>query len=278
MFFSLFPISSELLNLAVYCLQQFGMAFGVGAETIVLVAYLIAVRDGIIDEEEARFARAARAVTALGIFCILGSGAGITLVHYVHGQTALVLEPAFLFKWSLVGIVFLLRVFNRGSSFGDGLFEGFSGASWYALFLVHILAPAAGWGVLGFIYGTWLVGFVLLWTALVLVLRGNPSALATPARAKQERYPQAPTQSAYVPYQPMYAGANQAPSVFPSTPSVARAFSPAAPTPSASTVQVPDAPIPPAPKPTAVIPPPPPGTVGALKHIQVMPRSPDDIK
>ena len=297
---SFYPFSNELLNLIFYCLQQFGMALGLGAETVLLIAYLVAVRDGLVDEQETRFLKAARFVAGLGVFCIIASGAGITLMHYLHGEAAVVLAPAFLFKWSLVGIVFLLRIFDRGNSLSSGLFEGFSGATWYALFLVHILAPETGWSILGVIYGAWVLGFVLLWSALVLVLRGNPElGEARLAHARRKNYSETPGQTPYTPYQPMYASAPAAankPSIFPPQPTVARAFSSAPPVtptpaftpPSPAPTPAPAAPttsvaMPPAPPPPPV--PPAPPTISpvsetpktGLSHIQVMPRSPSEI-
>lgn len=260
MFFSI-----EILNLIFYCAQQFGMALGVGAETIVLIAYLISIRDGMVDSEEERFAKAARTVTGIGIFCIIASGVGITITHYLHGEASIILEPAFLFKWSLVCVVCLLRVFNRGSSLGGGLFEGFSGGTWYALFLVHILAPMAGWSILGVIYGAWLVGFVIVWTALVFMMRGS---LTSPVSNPSPRIPLPAGQQPYVPHQPTQG--YQKGSAFPAPPSFARAYSPTPPVPAT---------------PTSPLPPPPPPSSGAgtndrdptsfLKKIQVMPHSPD---
>ena len=253
--------TTEVINLLLYCAQQFGMALGVGGETIVLLAYLISIRDGILEESEERFAKAAKAVTGFGIFCIIASGAGVTLTHYLGGQTALILEPASLFKWSLVAIVFFLRVFNRGITLSEGLFEGFSGASWYALFLVHILAPVGGWGILGVAYGAWLVGFVLIWMLLVFLLRGNPDAAKRNIQIFPQSSPGGMRQSAYLSYQPIHDPHKVSAAVVATTlaaaPVAARSFSSA---PSAS--------VPPAPplQPTPL-----------LGRVQVMPRSPNEV-
>ncbi len=45
-------ISLGLVNLILYCAQQFGIALGVGAETVLLVASLQAMRDGSINDED----------------------------------------------------------------------------------------------------------------------------------------------------------------------------------------------------------------------------------
>ncbi|MEI7719919.1 MAG: hypothetical protein WCI89_01785 [bacterium] len=268
----------EILNLIFYSLQQFGMAFGVGAETIVLIAYLMAVRDGTVDDEEERFTKAARTVAGVGIFLLLASGAGITLTHYLHGETSIVLAPAFLFKWSLIGIVTSLRMLNRGNSLGSGLLEGFSGASWYALFLVHILAPAAGWSILGIIYGGWLVGFALFWTALVFMVRGSRNIRTVQKSETRSAQKSVPTQ-ARTPYQSIYN--NQNAPTFPQQQTIARAYSPTAPTTAqdaTSTLVPPALPTMPPPPPPAPLAPPVSGQTPFLRNVQVMPRSPNDIR
>ena len=45
--------------------------------------------------------------------------------------------------------------------------HGFAGGTWFALFVLHILAPVAPWETLLLLYGAWLAGFFLCWIGLV---------------------------------------------------------------------------------------------------------------
>jgi len=175
--------SADFLNLIFYCAQQLGVTLGVGAETIMLAAYLISMRDGVVDEKETQYARAIKRVTAVALWLIVISGIGITFLTVIAthstnleiaAQNNLVLHSAsFYFKWILivlaVGLTFLRRVSKLS------VVEGVIGGTWYALFLVHILAPATSWFNLSTLYAVWLVGFVLCWEALVVLRREKKS-------------------------------------------------------------------------------------------------------
>jgi hypothetical protein len=180
-----FAFSLSLLNLILFCLQQFGVALGIGAETVLLVAYLHSLRDGMVDDEEKGFARATRRVMDVGLFLIITTGVGIVCVAVAQGQQMAFFSTIFLFKWSLIGIVLFMALANRGTSVTAGIFQGLAAGTWYALFVVHILAPEASWIQLGEFYGIWLAGFMVCWTVLVFALKGKPgSTISTPPVAK----------------------------------------------------------------------------------------------
>ncbi|HVY72434.1 MAG TPA: hypothetical protein VG984_00040 [Candidatus Paceibacterota bacterium] len=185
-----FAISLGLINFGLYCFQQFGMALGIGAETVLLVAYLHSIRDGVVDEEEKGFARATRHVMDAGLFLILATGAGVVITQYLMGQPLSIFSTAFLFKWSLLGIILVMTLVNRGSSLVSGLLQGLAAGTWYAMFVVHILAPEASWQQFGEFYGAWLVGFMVCWTVLVFALKGKtPAGMTKPAPVKSVPQP-----------------------------------------------------------------------------------------
>ena len=166
--------SGEVVALVLYSFQQFGIMLGVGAETIILVVFLVSLRDGAVEPKEAQFARAIRKTLYVGLGIIIFSGVGITVYHALLGQIGIILQPAFLFKWLLVSLVLLAALARpRSSAFSHILFEGAVGGTWYALFLVHILAPVTTWPILLGLYGLWLLGFEAFWWALALVMHGG---------------------------------------------------------------------------------------------------------
>ena len=172
-------LESEIVRLVLYATQQLGMTLAVGAQTIVLVAYLIAMRDRVVEAKEAQFARAVRTVLFSGLGLIVLSGLGISALHFLGGELAVLLAPAFLFKWILV-----IGVLLFGLGVGRGLLtewigEGLAGGTWYALFFLHILAPVISWETLLILYAGWLGAFFLIWAALVFGTRERVASLAT---------------------------------------------------------------------------------------------------
>src|SRR3989344_4056117 len=167
----------DVPNLILYSIQQLGVMFAVGAQTIILVAYLLAIRNGTVDEQEERFAKAVKRVLFVGLFFIIVSGLAITALELFAAHQPVVLSPAYLFKWCLIGFGVMLALATWGNSLPKGLLEGVVGATWSALFAVHILAPVATWPQLLMLYVVWLILFVLGWVGLVFGLRGKRAAV-----------------------------------------------------------------------------------------------------
>ncbi len=185
-------LSADFFGLILYCVQQLGVTLGVGSQTILLVAYLISMRDGILDSKEAQFSRAVRAVLNTGLMCIVISGVGITFMHILAGEGTTVLAPAYLFKWLLIILALGLTLISKDST--KSLLYGVAGGTWYALFLVHILAPVTTWSNLFTLYVVWLVGFILCWEALTFLMRdraGRPKPqVVTAVKAPVKEAPQ----------------------------------------------------------------------------------------
>lgn len=169
----------SVVSLLLYCVQQLGVVLGVGAETVVLVAVLSALRDRVVDAKEERFARAVKRVRVVGMVFILLSGIAITALELTSQDQTVVLAPAYLFKCILILVVLLLAALVRGESTTGEIFEGLAGGTWYALFVVHILAPVTTWLILGELYLLWLGAFMLCWITLVFLLRERGPAIVS---------------------------------------------------------------------------------------------------
>ncbi len=282
----------SLITLGLYCVQQLGVTFAVGAETVMLVAYLQSVRDGVVDEEEKGFARAVRSVKDFGLFFIILSGGAIFANQFFTGQLTEFLSITVLFKWSLIGIVLFMSLIVRGPSLVAGLLQGLSAATWYALFAVHILAPEAPWEQLVTFYAVWLVGFSLCWTIIVFALKGKkPAYVASPINAVSKAavvitpdrvkpvFKPAP--------QPVVAPAPVVAFVPPVTVTMPKQEIPVAPKPSIPTPPVPQpAPVAATMPPPPPVPPPPPPKVSVpapaappppASWLHVMPRTPQEL-
>ena len=128
-----------------------------------MVAYLQSMRDGAVDREEAQFLRATRRVLFFALAIIIASGIAITALHILLGDSVILFSPAYLFKWLLIIAVTLLTAF--AGSIPKNIFEMLIAANWYALFLVHTLAPVTTWLNLLELWAVWLAGFALCWYA-----------------------------------------------------------------------------------------------------------------
>jgi len=254
-------LSADVISLVLYCAQQLGVTLGVGAQTIMLVAYLSAMRDGVVDNQEAQFARAVRRVLNTGLVLIILSGVVITVMHVIAHTVVpgtnqpVVLTTAYLFKWFLVIAVL---AFTLLKNFPQNIMQGLAGGSWYALFVVHILAPVASWSTLLTFYAVWMIGFFLCWMALTYFTKGksrrSATEVGTPTKASGKAVPPIVKPAPVFPFAPKPAP----PPPKPTPPSIAP---PPAPVPK----PVPPPPLP-APKPLA----PPAVTVPAPQQAHIL--------
>lgn len=182
-----------LINLMLYCAQQLGVALGLGAQTIMLVAYVTAMRDRTVDDTEAQFLRATHRTLWVSLVLIVTSGIAITALHLLAGQATTVLTAAYLFKLLLIAAVVILTALWHVVP--ETLAEGLLGGTWYALFIVHILAPDTSWINLLELWVVWLVGFNLIWYVIVFSTREHkvkPVVISSEAAILKKSTPSAP--------------------------------------------------------------------------------------
>ncbi len=166
MFFSI-----ENLDAFLYCIQQIGVMLSVGAETVLLSAYVLAMEDGKVDDTEAKFSRTVRRALGAGIACMVFSGVIITLLHGSLVEGSIIFQPTFLFKWLLIAVLLVAYLVQRKRPFLNYLLEGVVGGTWYALFLLHIMAPMTGWFVLLMLYVVFVSVFEGIWAGIVIMMR-----------------------------------------------------------------------------------------------------------
>ncbi|HEV7448913.1 MAG TPA: hypothetical protein VGP13_00025 [Candidatus Paceibacterota bacterium] len=164
-------LAGELISLLVSLAQEIGIVLGVGALTITLIGHLLSLH-AHIEESTLAYIRAARQVRAVALAIIILSGLAAVLIHFQSGTLAVAMGPAFVGKWIIIGILtaFYFWELDAKGLVRDGV-EGFEGANWYALFIVHTVAPVIGWTLLGQIYAGWLVAFAIVWAAFVWFMR-----------------------------------------------------------------------------------------------------------
>ena len=161
----------EFFYFLIYVAQQLGVMLGVGAQTVLLCAHLIAVHHGENENPHVAYAEAARKALGAGFILIVISGLFAIVIHLFSGQADIVFSPAFLFKWAL--IIVLLAAFFLQSRLREwvNFYYAFTGTTWYALFLVHSLGPVTSWGSLWVLYILWAILFTLVWWGFVALMR-----------------------------------------------------------------------------------------------------------
>lgn len=172
--------SGGLLYFALYVSQQFGVMLGVGAQTVLLCAHLVAVHRGEQETLQNVFAKAARNAQLGGLVIMVLSGFGAVALHAAAGSLATVIAPVFLFKWLLIfaaTVLFLVQL-----RFVGNVALGLAGGTWYALFLVHTLAPNIGWVGLLSLYGAWMVAFFAVWALFVSIMHWGRHHMPAPAK------------------------------------------------------------------------------------------------
>lgn len=165
--------------MALYLTQQAGILLGVGAELVLLISYLLHLEAR--GTGPVRFVVPARFVERLGLGFIVLSGLGVVLYHVLRWDVAILLAPAFIAKWVLIGTVLVGYQVEQHAEAKRypwrSAVHGFIGGSWLALFLLHTLAPDTAMINLLIGYAAWMAFFSVIWGGFVTAL--SPGAMTT---------------------------------------------------------------------------------------------------
>jgi hypothetical protein len=161
----------ELLWLCILLLQQLGIMLGVGGQTVLLCAHLVSLHRHEAELAQDPFVRAIRAAQGIGLVLIVASGAAAVALHVGAGQVAILGEPAFVFKWVLIGLGLGLFLWQGRKPFATVLM-GVTGGVWYALFILHSLGPVTTWDNLVILFGLWMLFFGLVWAGFAALCKG----------------------------------------------------------------------------------------------------------
>ncbi|MES2202776.1 MAG: hypothetical protein V4474_00390 [Patescibacteria group bacterium] len=262
----------ELFVFGVYVAQQMGILLGVGAETLLLCAYLIYNKQTPWGHQHAT-----RLTRQIGLWAVILSGVGAVAVHLVAGQVSTIVAPVFLFKWVLIAMLLAFSYIESRSDHVPVLerafIRGTGGAQWYALLLVHITAPVISWTNLLLLYAGWMIIFMLGWTGFIYAV--------SPKKPVQKHFVEKPQKVSVPP--PPAPKPISAP-----LPVITHAELPKPPPPAQPpkppvilAAPVPRPPAPPAPVAHMAAPAPKPPTykndAPSVPAIQVMPRTPEEI-
>jgi hypothetical protein len=155
---------------------------GVGSQTVLLCAHLVSLHRHDAESAQDPFARAIRAAQGIGLVLIMASGAAAVALHVGAGQVAILGEPAFAFKWVLIGLGLGLFLWQGRKPFATVLM-GVTGGVWYALFILHSLGPVTTWDNLLILFGLWMLFFGLVWAGFAALCKGVHGAAHVPSSA-----------------------------------------------------------------------------------------------
>jgi hypothetical protein len=159
----------EIFALGIYGVQWLGVVLGVGAEVVLLVAHLMTRHQHKPQWLES--VPAVRASQFVGLLLIVTSGVAAIAYQFLIGDTVPLFTPVFGFKWVLIGLLIGAYLLEQRLSHGRAMLEGFAGATWFALFLVHVVAPLLVWVDLFFFYTVWIFIFSIVWGVFVLLMK-----------------------------------------------------------------------------------------------------------
>lgn len=168
----------------IFLLQQLGIALGLGAATFSLLFYVLSLQDGVVDASEKHLMHATTTVLVISLFLIVVTGALITGAHFLAGEVGVISAPVFISKWLLIIVIMLSATLFALKAISPFTSATISGASWYALFIIHTLTPNVSWDILGLGYVLWLAIFAVgFW---VVGKRGTQLTSVPPRRVPEQ--------------------------------------------------------------------------------------------
>ncbi len=179
----------EVFALVIYSVQWLGVVLGVGAEVVLLVAHLIALHHR--QPQWIESVPAVRAAQFIGLLLIVASGVAAVVYQFLIGDTAPLFMAVFGFKWALIIALSVAYMLEKNLLRGHAVLEGFTGATWLALFLVHSVAPISPWLDLILFYTAWIIAFGVVWGSFVLLMKytGKGSITAPAAKLPDQKVP-----------------------------------------------------------------------------------------
>jgi len=262
---------------------------GVGAQTVLAVSYAVGRRTNTLEKREETLGPAAMRILLFGLVCIVLSGLAITYIHIATGQSVVVHTPAYLYKWILIGIVGVLALVMWRHPLTHFMWEGVASAHWYAIFILHVVAPLTTWTDLLVVYVLFVLGFMLMWYAVIHLVARPVSVQALPLKSTPAVKPPPPVLPKPAEKPKLVAAPVPAPVVHrtppPPPPPKPVVVPPPPPKPIPPVIPVPHKPTPPPPppvpqKPILPVPQKPiedPDAHPGLPAIRVMPTTPQDV-
>lgn len=118
-----------------------GLTLGVGSSTFALLFFILALRDGVIDDSEKRLMHAVYAVLRIGmVLIVLGLASSLLFgTHPALLTGGMSLSGQYLMQWTLMGVIVVNAILMTKHLMPMKYGPTLAGGSWYSLFLVSSL-------------------------------------------------------------------------------------------------------------------------------------------
>ena len=156
----------EFIYLVFAFVQSLGVSIGIGASTIAVCNYIVAVRDGNVDESERRLMKVVYTLLRMAMIAILVTMVAQAIILYIATGTY-TLYPFVATAWTIVLILFLNAVLMTFRLMPRFLGPALQAGSWYSLGILYFLSTA---GLVNFSFSVFFGGYlVVVVLALVLI-------------------------------------------------------------------------------------------------------------
>lgn len=169
----------EVFLILVAILQSMAVALGVGASTLAIANFFVAIADGVIDETERRMMGVVYTILRIAMILILTTT--FILLLYTYSTVGLTQLPAITFGqlvalFVLYANALLMTAHLMPTTFGPAL----QGGSWYAL---GILLALQTLDLTNFTYGQFFLAYIT-WLILAVTITNTIMAIL---KAKKEK-------------------------------------------------------------------------------------------
>lgn len=146
----------EILDILVPVVFQLGLTLGVGASTFALTFYILATKDGTIDDSEKHLMHAVYTVLRVGMGLIALGLLGSLLGGYLAG------DAVYWMFWTLLIVITLNAILMTKHMMPMQYGPVLAGGSWYSLFFLDVLPfSSTSYPMLLLYYAGFLVLFYL---------------------------------------------------------------------------------------------------------------------
>lgn len=171
----------EMILIFIALLQSMAVSLGVGASTLAIINFFVAIADGKIDENERRMMGVVYIVLRIAMIIIASAASIIAIAQLVTYGTAFI-TPFIVSVWTLIIMLFvnatLMTKHIMPSNFGPAIQAG----TWYTLGVTMTLLQ---FGLNTFTYMQFLLCYIAMLALAVAVVNGVMGYL------KKKRTPQA---------------------------------------------------------------------------------------
>lgn len=158
----------EVIYILLAFIQSIGVSLGVGASTLAVLNYLVALKDGNIDPSERKLMHTVYTVLRVAMGVILATlflqGALLASTYGVE-----YFRPFVIFAWIIVIVLYLNAVLMTKHLMPRSIGPSLQASSWYTLAGLYFLSSI---GATHFSYTEYFIGYLSVFILALVVING----------------------------------------------------------------------------------------------------------